>query len=131
MHIDNLKKVTLSIKASGIVPKPQTIALQPARFEFIYGVASSGLCLLESALYEKKINDSIKLDITRANAHEMCGHLLAPLLNEMGMNTLPDSFTLKIVVADVALAEDKEVVQAISQSLSQSGCGGSCGCGCS
>lgn len=131
MHIDNLKKVALSIKASGIVPKPKTISMQPARFEFIYGVASSGLCLLESALYEKNKNDAIEIDITRDNAHEICGHLLAPLLNEMGMHTLPESFTLKITVDDVAVAEDKAVVQAISQSLSQSGCGGSCGCGCS
>ncbi|MBT8361988.1 MAG: hypothetical protein HKP41_19495 [Desulfobacterales bacterium] len=131
MHIDNLKKVTLSIRATGIVPKPQSIDLQPGSFEFIYGVASSGLCLLESALYEKKINDCIELNINRANAHEMCGHLMAPLLNEMGITTLPDSLNLTITIADVAVAEDREVVQAISQSLSQSGCGGSCDCGCS
>lgn len=131
MHIDNLKKVTLSIKAAGIVPKPQTVPLHPASFEFIYGVASSGLCLLESALFQKKINDAIELDINRTNAHEMCGHLLAPLLKEMGMNTLPDSFTLKIVVVDIGMAENREVVQAISQSLSHSGCGGNCDCGCS
>ncbi len=52
MQIDNLKKVSLNIRAGDVRDMYNHVS-EPVELEFIYGVASEGLCGLEVVLNSK------------------------------------------------------------------------------
>ncbi len=129
MQIDNLKKISLDIRA-GETQESYTFISKSVNLEFIYGVASEGLCGLEVALNGKEKGAVVLFDLDRRDAREECGHLLHPLLSALAIQNVPEKLSLRMEVADIKEAESREVVKAISESLSQSGCGGGCDCGC-
>ncbi len=129
MQIDNLKKVSLAMRA-GEEQNKYNLTPEPVNLDFIYGVASEGLCNLEAVLNGKEKGEIIHFDVVRNDAREKCGHLLHSLLSALGIQHVPEVLLLEMEVADIREAESREVVQAMSKSLGHSGCGGGCDCGC-
>jgi hypothetical protein len=130
--IQVLKKVTLAIIAgsTGSEPGKYKLADLLVHFEFIYGVASVGLCPFENALHDKGVGESIALTVSTSEAHEYFGHLFLPLCQALGFQIMPETMSLKVEVIAVKDAENREVVQSLAKALAHGGCGGSCGCGC-
>lgn len=121
--IQNLKKVTLALRASHD-------SAEPAMLEFIYGIASTGLCPFESALYDKGEGENLSFTISASEGHEFFGHLFLPLRQALGLQIMPEKLDLKVGVKNVADADNREVVQSLARAQSGCGHGGSCGCGC-
>jgi hypothetical protein len=128
--IKALKKVTLSLSAAsaGVEAGKGKLTGAPVSFEFIYGLASDGLCPFESALQDKRAGESLTLTVPTAETHEFFGHLFSPLRQALGLQIMPQTIALKVEITSVIDAGNREVVQALAKS--GSGCGGSCGCGC-
>lgn len=125
-----MKKVTLSLipGSAGSASGKGGLTGSPAIFEFIYGLASGGLCPFESALSDKRAGESLSLNVSNAEAEEFFGHLFFPLRQALGLQLMPQAITLKVEVKAVVEADNREVVQSLAKATS--GCGGSCGCGC-
>jgi hypothetical protein len=127
--IQLLKKVTLSLLA-GSTPEKCSQPTPPVALEFIYGVASEGLCPFESALDGKCEGDTLALSVPVAEAHEFFGHIFQPLRQALGLLILPETISLNIEITAVNDADNREVVKSLAKSLAHGSCGGSCGCGC-
>ncbi len=121
--IEHLKKVTLLLIADSAERKPVI-------FDFIYGVASSGLCPFENALHHKRVGEKFFLGTSASDGHEYFRHLYLPLCQTLGLQILPETINLQVEVIAVAHADNREIVQSLANALSGCGCGGSCGCGC-
>jgi FKBP-type peptidyl-prolyl cis-trans isomerase 2 len=121
--IQNLKKVSLALYTS----KNNN---EPAILEFIYGIASTGLCPFESALCDKGEGESLNFTIPASEGYEFFGHLFLPLRQVLGLQIMPEKIVLKVEVTAVADADNREVVQSLAKALAGCGHGGSCGCGC-
>ncbi|MGB3221898.1 MAG: hypothetical protein WBB23_03775 [Desulforhopalus sp.] len=121
--IQPLKKVTLALYTSNGSD-------EPAVLDFIYGIASSGLCPFENALYDKGVGASLNFTISAPEGHEFFGHLFLPLRQALGLHIMPEKIVLKVEVTAVADAENREVVQSLAKALAGCGHDGSCGCGC-
>jgi len=129
MKIDNLSKVGLEIQFKSSAA-PSTDSGAPIILDFIYGVASSGLSLLEQKLYQKEVGTSIQMSIPRASAAEAFGHAYTSFCKSLTKRVVPDMLELTITVISVSNAQEREVIQAIAQSVGHGCGGGSCDCGC-
>ena len=127
--IQPLKKVTLSLMA-GSKPEKYTLTGSPAALEFIYGVASDGLCPFETALGDKHEGDKLVLKVPAADAPDFFGHIFQSLRQALGLLIIPETIHLNIEVTAVVDADNREVVQSLAKALAHGSCGGSCGCGC-
>ena len=127
--IQLLKKVTLSLMAES-TPGKSNPAGSPVDLEFVYGVASDGLCPFESALDGKGEGDTLSLSVPLTDSPEFFGHVFQPLRQALGLLILPETLSLKIKITSVRDADNREVVQSLAKSLAHGSCGGSCGCGC-
>ncbi len=127
--VQPLKKVALSLLA-GDEPGKFNLRGSPVALEFVYGVASDGLCPLEAALNEKHAGDILDLRVRTADAHEFFGHIYHSMRQALGLQIMPETICLKIEVTAVIEADDREVVRSVARALAHGGCGGSCGCGC-
>ena len=127
--IQPLKKVSLSLLA-GSEAGNLNMTASPVDFEFIYGVASDGLCPFESALGDKCEGDSLDLNVPGGDGHEYFGHFFQPLRLALGLQIMPAIIALQVTITTVVDADNREVVQSLAKSLSHGGCGGSCDCGC-
>ena len=121
--IQNLKKVSLALYTSENID-------EPAILEFIYGIASTGLCPFESELYDKAEGESLNLTIPASEGHEFFGHLFLPLRQALGLQIMPVNKVLKDEVTAIVDADNREVVQSLAKALAGCGHDGSCGCGC-
>lgn len=130
--IEPLKKVTLSLLAGngGSETEKYSLTGSPVNFQFIYGVASGGLCPFEAALHDKAIGEDLTIAVSSGEAHEFFGHLFSPLYRALGVQIIPETITLHAEVTAVADAESQEIVRSLAKALASGGCGGSCGCGC-
>ncbi len=130
MIIENLCKVT--VKAE--IKRP----LSPGkgdgtvhRFEFIFGIASDGLSSFERELYKKSTADVVSVSVPKTLAAEYFGHIYQHLSQLFRSSVKPEGLDLSFTVLSVQQSREKEIIQAMSRSLSH-GCGGSgCDCGCS
>ena len=122
-----LKKVTLSIIA-GSEPEKTNKTSSPVIFEFIYGLASDGLCPFESALHDKSVGESLSFNVSNDGAQEFFGYHFSPLRQTLGLQIMPQTIVLQAEITAVDDADNREVVQMMAKV--GSGCGGSCGCGC-
>ncbi len=130
MQIENLKKISLRIKA-GDKPGVYNLLAEPVDFNYIHGVASEGLSELERELHQRKIGDEVVVTVARKNAGEVCGYLLKPLRLAFGLKNLPESLYLAINVVAVDEPENREIIMAMAEALKkQGGCGVTCDCGC-
>jgi FKBP-type peptidyl-prolyl cis-trans isomerase 2 len=121
--IQHLKKVTLALYAGKNID-------EPANLEFIYGIASTGLCPFENALYDKGEGESLNFTIPASESYEFFGHHFLPLRQALGLQIMPEKIVLKVEIIAVADADNREVVQSLAKAQSGCGHGGSCGCGC-
>ncbi len=130
--IEPLKKITLSLLAgsSGSASATYNLTGSPVNFQFIYGVASDGLCPFEAALHDKAIGESMTFAVSSGEGHAFFGHLCLPLYRALGIQIIPEALTLLAEVTAVSEAENQEIVQSLAKALASGGCGGSCGCGC-
>jgi hypothetical protein len=127
--IQLLKKVVLSLMA-GSKSEKFNFTGSPVVLEFIYGVASDGLCPFESALNDKQEGDKLILNVPAADAYEFFGHIFQSLRQVLGLQIMPEMIYLKIEVTAVIDADNREVVQSLAKALVHGSCVGSCGCGC-
>jgi FKBP-type peptidyl-prolyl cis-trans isomerase 2 len=120
--IQALKKVTLSLIA-------ESAGSKPVSFAFIYGIAGDGLCPFEQALQDKSEGDSLSLTVADSQGHDYFGHLFFSLRQTLGLQIMPKTFSVKVEITSIKDADNRELVQSLAKAVS--GCGGSCGCGCS
>ena len=127
--IDALKKVELSLVLAGEYGD-QSVADSSVGFEFIFGIATDGLCPFELALMGRKEGENCILNVSAAEANEYFGHHF-PLLKQLLslQMILPETIHLNIHIVSIQEAESKEIVQSIARAAASCSCGGSCGCG--
>ncbi len=118
--IENLMKVSLNIQIGDASTDDDTLS----PFEFIYGVCPSGITPFEKALFGKVIGDQILFDVDPTDYCETIGHLELPLREQTGI-VAPVS--LRVTIAGIVRAQDREVVKAMANGGNCSDCG--CGCG--
>ena len=118
--VDHLKKVTLEFRFDG----------KTLPFEFIFGIASDGMCPFEYELLHKTVGDRLRLTIPPDAAGQAFAHLHAPLRMALAPIATHAPLQLDIRIAGVREAEPREVVRAMAQAAEMDGCGGDCGCGC-
>ena len=130
--VQQLKKVTLTLNANNDDSETASCHLtgSPAILDFIFGIASTGLCPFESALYNKGEGENQIFTIAASEGHEFFGHLFLPLRQALGLQIMPEKIVLKVEVTAVADPDNREVVQSLAKALAGCGHGGSCGCGC-
>lgn len=126
--IENLKKVSLSMKVYD--GNGNALVSDPRSFSFIYGAASDGLCSLEITLSGLSVGDNVQVKVASSDMGEICGHLLQPLRIALNLPIMPNQLSLDITIAEVRVAENHEIVQALAKSMSGGSCHGDCGCGC-
>lgn len=127
--IQPLKKINLALLA-GSDPGTYNLTDSSVALEFIYGVASDGLCPFESVLHDKLEGDTLLFDVGAADAPEFFGHIFHALHQALGVSIMAEMRHLKVVVSAVIDADAREVVHSVAKALAHGGCGGSCGCGC-
>ena len=118
--IDHLKKVRLEIQ----------LAKRTVPFDFIFGIASDGMCPFEFELLHKTVGDRLHLNVPQTEAPRIFAHLYLPLCIALSLSEMPKTLDLDIAVSAVSDAEPREVVRAMAQTAEAAGCGGNCGCGC-
>jgi hypothetical protein len=118
--IDHLKKVRLEVRYNG----------RTMPFEFIFGIASDGMCPFEYELLHKTVGDRLHVTLPQAEAPRTFAHLLLPLRKALSLFEVPETYDLAIVILAVTDADPREVVRAMAQATETEGCGGDCGCGC-
>ena len=122
--VDYLKKVTVELEA-GSGPDRMDLTNSPLQHTFIFGVAADGITPFEKAFFSGTVGDERTFEIQGQNACDILGHLRAPLLAHLPAS--PPLF-LKVRIAHITQAENREVVQAMAANLND--CGGDCDCGC-
>jgi hypothetical protein len=123
--VGNMKKITVAME-TGTSPETMDLSKQPVSFQFVYGVGTEGLCLFEKALFGKRPDDEILLQVDPQQIGDMFGHLRQSLKSILPFGT---PFYLKTRVTVVETANDRELIRAIAEG-SGSGCGDGCDCGC-
>ena len=118
--VDHLKKISLEVQFDA----------RTVPFDFIFGIASDGMCPFEYALLHKAVGDRLHLSVPRAEASRTFAHLYRPLCAALSLPEALGIFSLDITVSAVTDAEPREVVRAMAQVAEADGCGGDCGCGC-
>lgn len=124
-----LTKVTLTLRTASAHAK-RSVEATPVEFVFVYGIGTGGLTGFEQAILGKSRGESLTLCVDDCQAAAHLEHLFTPLMQTI---QTPPPFNLNMEVKAVSPATDRELVQALSQKVSHSGCGcgeGSCGCGC-
>lgn len=126
--IQEIKKVKLAILL-GDEPEQQNLTAVPMAFEFIYGLGAEGLVPFELALTGKCAGEIVDLTVATDQAPQYFGRLWWPIRQLLSLHLLPPALFFHLTVLAVVDADNREVVQELAKSTS--GCGGSCGCGCS
>lgn len=120
-QIEPLKKVVLSV-AVGTTPENMDLTPKPFRFEFIYGISTTGLSPFELLLVDKAPGDRIETGISMKEQKQFLGHLAFPPILFPSDLTV---FYLKVRVEKVRAASSREVVQELAKIAK---CGDGC-CG--
>jgi hypothetical protein len=122
--IDTLSKVTLDLEA-GTAPGSWDLTPRPERFEFIFGIGSSGLTPFEYQLAGLSEGEAVTMPVKQSEAWQFFGCLRPPIPQLAGNNEV---FFLHARVLRVARAESREVVKAMADQAACGDCGGDC-CG--
>jgi hypothetical protein len=117
-----LSKIALNLQP--IDPESQIRPNLSRSMEFVYGVGANGLTSFEKALHGKTVGDSIIFPVPPMQLSLLCEHLARPLIEAVGQQP---PFEIRITVANVQQATNRELVRAMAQMGS---CGCDCGCGC-
>lgn len=89
-------------------------------YQFIFGIGSRGLSPLEMELHGKALGEEILLPVPPEGLEALFGHLALPAFP---VQQDKESARIRLTVERVAPAEEREVVQAMSETAA-------CGCGC-
>jgi hypothetical protein len=118
--VDHLKRISLKVQFEA----------RTVPFDFIFGIASDGMCPFEYELLHKAVGDRLHLNVPPAEAPRTFAHLYRPLCSALSLPEASRTFKLDISVSAIADAEPRDVVRAMAQVAEADGCGGDCGCGC-
>ena len=118
--VDHLKKVRLEVRFDG----------RTVPFDFIFGVASDGMCPFEYKLLHKTVGHRLHLIVPQTDAPGFFAHLYLPLRAALSCFGTRETYDLAIAIAAVTDPDQREVVRALAQATENEGCGGNCGCGC-
>lgn len=131
MKIDNLSKATFEIEINSDTGNVINDQKSPLRFDFIFGVSSSGLSSFEREVYKKSEGDTISISVPGPLAPEYFGRAYQQIYQLVKFGIVPEFFDFKVRIVAVRQSEDREVIKAMSQSIGHSCGGGGCDCGCS
>ena len=109
--IEALKKITLLLE-SGSESQTMNISTTPSPFNFIYGVGPEGLSPFEYEMAEKSEGDELVIQLSNKDIQSSFQHLTLP------PSIIPkdkDSFYLRIKIAKVVDAEQREIVKAMAE----------------
>jgi hypothetical protein len=124
--VENLKKVTLSLKAGTSQDTTNLTPKQP-ELEFIFGLGSGGMTPFEYELVDKVEGQSVLIHLKKESFHSFFEHLNPPLMDLFdGRNNI----YLKVKIDAVAPAENREIIKAMADMAAHGGAGCDCGCGC-
>jgi hypothetical protein len=121
--VDNLKKITLALE-SGTSEDKMNLTSKPVEYEFVFGTGSEGITPFEYELANRSVGDEISLHVRKSEIPSFFEHL-APGINERVESS--DSFYLKVKIANISAADNREIVKALAGNLTH---GDDCGCGC-
>lgn len=124
-----MKRIVLYVEA-GTSPGSYSLTSEPVPLEFIYGTNSGGLTGLEIFLDDIQVGTSKELQLPGSGVESFFGPHFKQLRQQMKMYLQPETLFLQLRLAACSEVDQREIVKAISQSLTNGGCGGSCGCGC-
>ena len=131
MKIDNLSKVTFEIEINSDTGNVINDQKSPLRFDFIFGVSSSGLSSFEREVYNKSEGDTIAISVPGPMAPEYFGRIYHHIYQLIKFGIVPEVLDLKVRIVAVQQSEEREVIKAMTQSIGHSCGGGGCDCGCS
>lgn len=109
--IGYLKKVTLLLEWDG----------EKSPYTFVFGIGVGGLSPFEFDLAGKSVGHEGEYRLERHQLLGLFQHLVPPLF----LRDIPDAFTLKVRVADIEEADQRELIKAMAEASS---CGSEC-CG--
>jgi hypothetical protein len=119
--VDHLKKISLELQFES----------RTAGHQFVFGVASEGLCPFEQELLHRLAGERLRLSIPGDRAAETFAHLYRPIRLALQLTDLPNVLDLSVSITSVSDPEPREVIRAMAQATEENGCHGDCGCGCS
>jgi hypothetical protein len=118
-----LKKVSLEV-AAGTTKEITDLSHAPELVEFIFGIGVEGLTPFECAIDGKIAGEEVTVKIPSAQRKEFFGHLMGCASKNFGD---VDPLYLHFRIQAVSDSSPREIVKAMAD---DSGCGGSCDCGC-
>ena len=118
-----LKKISIALLA-GASKKLKDCSIAPEQIEFIYGIGIEGLTPFECAIDGKMAGDEGVVEVHASQRNEFFGHLMG-CASKFSVDA--DPFYLHFKICSVSDTSPQEVVKAMA---GDSGCGGSCDCGC-
>jgi hypothetical protein len=125
-QVENLKKVTLTLRAGTSPDRMDLTPKQPA-FEFIFGLAPEGMTPFEYELVEKTEGEETLLHLKKNTFKKVFEHLSPPIWDLFeGRNEV----YLKVKIAAVGDADSREIVKAMADMAAGGGGDCDCGCGC-
>lgn len=131
MFVDNLKKISLTLRVVSQTGSERQETPVECRLDFIYGLSRDGLSPLEAELQQKRVGDSLQWLIPEDSVSDFLGHLYPAVCGKLQLS--PGSsgeLQLRITLETIEIPEDKEIIQAMARTVGH-GCGGTCDCGCS
>jgi hypothetical protein len=121
----NLTKVTLGLEA-GKTAGHMDLTPAASEFEFIFGIATGGLCPFEYQLINKAVGEEIGIQVEKEALCRLFEHLHPPIMNLFEKH---DTLHLKVKILKIEQPENIEIIKALSETASHyHDC--DCGCGC-
>jgi hypothetical protein len=96
-------------------------------YTFVFGAGSGGLTPFEYEIIGKAVGDEVLIRMRQEEIAYKFEHM-AQLITER----LPtrDTFYLKVKIAGITKAENREIVRAMAENIRHGSHGCDCGCGC-
>ena len=124
--IGSLKKVSLLIE-SGTIPDRMDLTSGPEPYTFIFGAGPEGLTPFEYEIIGKGVGDEVLIRMRQEEIVIKFEHMAQFIMERIPTR---DIFYLKVKIAEITKAEDREVVRAMAENVKHSGHSCDCGCGC-
>ena len=125
----NMKRVGLGVLA-GLEPGNYSLTTTSIAVTFIYGTSSGGLTPLERAIADMELGRSKEVVLAGEEIRQFFGCHISHFEEGILPPVMPGQLYLRLTLKHCDEADPRDVVKAISQSLT-GGCNtGDCGCGC-
>lgn len=124
-----MKRVELGMLV-GIEKGSYSLTPKPLIIEFIYGTSAGGINALERAITDLELGRSKEMALAGEEIHPFFGCLKGQFEEQCPLPVTPEKLYLRFTLRQCDEVDPKDVVKAISMSLTGGCSSGSCGCGC-